>query len=51
MGHEALSLQVCDSYSNLPHSYCGSGDLSTPSLLGDYNFIVEEYEVMVPIQN
>ena len=46
-------MQVCDSYSNLPHSYSGNnGDLSsTTSLMGEYNFIVEEYEVMVPIQN
>ena len=42
---------MCDSYSNLPHSYCSSSDLSSPSLMGEYNFIVEEYEVMVPIQN
>jgi len=41
--------KVGDSYSNLPHSY--DGDLASSScLMGDYSFMVEEYEVMVPVQ-
>jgi len=39
--------QSCDSYSNLPHSYDGQ-DASPESLLGDYSFTVDEYEVLVP---
>ena len=46
--------QVCDSYSNLPHSYCASSQdqeaASPTSLMGDYSFLVEEYEVLVPVQ-
>ena len=45
--------QVCDSYSNLPHSYCASSqdqEASPTSLMGDYSFLVEEYEVLVPVQ-
>ena len=49
-----ILMQVCDSYSNLPHSYTGSGDYQHPptssSLMGEYNFLVEEYEVLVPVQ-
>ena len=45
-----ILLQICDSYSNLPHSYSASGDQNTStSLMGEYNFLVEEYEVLVPI--
>ena len=46
--------QVCESYSNLPHSYCASSQdqeaASPTSLMGDYSFLVEEYEVLVPVQ-
>ena len=38
---------VGDSYSNLPHSYDGSGATSS-LLLGDYNATLSEYEVLVP---
>merc|ERR1711874_508254 len=39
--------KVCDSYSNLPHSY--DGDNAAPDfLLGDYSFTVLEYEIMTP---
>ena len=39
--------QTCDSYSNLPHSYAAADEkpVSASSLMGDYNFLVEEYEV------
>lgn len=33
-----------DSYSNLPHSYDGPNANYT-SLFGDYNFIIQDYEV------
>ena len=39
-----------DSYSNLPHSYDGLGAGSS-LLLGDYNALLEEYEVLVPCSN
>lgn len=37
-----------ESYSNLPHSY-GSHNATPASLMGDYNFVVDEYEVLVPV--
>ena len=41
--------EVGDSYSNLSHSYDGDHASST-CLMGEYSFMVEEYEVMVPMQ-
>lgn len=41
--------RVGDSYSNLPHSYDGSGS-SSSLLLGDYGATLVEYEVVVPCQ-
>jgi len=41
--------KVGDSYSNLPHSYDGDQASST-CLMGEYSFLVEEYEVLVPVQ-
>lgn len=38
-----------DSYSNLPHSYDGPA-ASCASLLGDYNFLVTDYEVYTTAQ-
>ena len=40
--------KVADSYSNLPHSYDGDQASST-CLMGEYSFMVEEYEVLVPV--
>jgi hypothetical protein len=40
--------KVGDSYSNLPHSYDGEQASST-CLMGEYSFMVEEYEVLVPL--
>ena len=36
-----LTLDVCHSY--------GSHAASPVSLMGDYNFVVDEYEVLVPV--
>ena len=33
-----------ESYSNLPHSYAGT-QASNSLLMGDYNFVVSDYEV------
>jgi hypothetical protein len=33
-----------ESYSNLPHSYAGA-QASPELLMGEYNFLVEDYEV------
>eukprot|EP00090_Calanus_glacialis_P005423 TRINITY_DN14201_c0_g1_i5.p1 TRINITY_DN14201_c0_g1~~TRINITY_DN14201_c0_g1_i5.p1 ORF type:complete len:545 (-),score=143.55 TRINITY_DN14201_c0_g1_i5:24-1658(-) len=41
--------KVGDSYSNLPHSYDGD-QASSSCLMGEYSFMVEEYEVLIPVQ-